>query len=154
PARRRCGRGHVRPAATAVQAAAGRGARTTEGGRMTSDTNALLDREIDDLLLDIRGFALVRDLLVQRGATAAEVDSHARALARARPRRAELIRGPGEAGVVGGDHRLNPVAHAQLAEDAREVRLDRRLAEVEPGSELRVRQPRREQRQDLALAIC
>jgi hypothetical protein len=62
---------------------------------MTSDTRVLLDREIDDLLLDIRGFALVRDMLVARGATDAEITSHSRALARARARLAELIRGPG-----------------------------------------------------------
>jgi hypothetical protein len=62
---------------------------------MTSDTTALLDREIDNLLLDARGLALVRDLLVKRGATAAEIESHARALAKTRARLAELIRGPG-----------------------------------------------------------
>ena len=64
---------------------------------MTSDTRALLDREIDNLLLDIRGFALVRDMLVKRGATVEEIASHTRALARARARLAELIRGPGSA---------------------------------------------------------
>ena len=62
---------------------------------MTSDTATLLDREIDDLLLDIRGYALVRDMLVARGATAGEIESHSRALARTRARLAELIRGPG-----------------------------------------------------------
>jgi hypothetical protein len=64
---------------------------------MTSDTRALLDREIDNLLLDIRGYALVRDMLVKRGATDEEIQSHTRALARARARLAELIRGPGPA---------------------------------------------------------
>jgi len=63
-----------------------------------ADTAVLLKREIDDLLLDIRGFAIVRDLLVRRGATQEEIDSHSRALARARARLAELIRGPGQGG--------------------------------------------------------
>ena len=64
---------------------------------MTSETRTLLDREIDDLLLDARGLALVRDMLVKRGATVEEIASHTRALARARARLAELIRGPGSA---------------------------------------------------------
>jgi hypothetical protein len=62
---------------------------------MTSDTTSLLDREIDNLLLDARGLALVRDMLVKRGATDDEITSHSRALARTRARLAELIRGPG-----------------------------------------------------------
>jgi len=65
---------------------------------MSTDTRALLDRQIDDLLLDIRGFAIVRELLVKRGATQEEIDSHSRALARARARLAELIRGPSHGG--------------------------------------------------------
>jgi hypothetical protein len=65
---------------------------------INTDTRALLDRQIDDLLLDIRGFAIVRDLLIKRGATQEEIDSHARALSRARARLAELIRGPGQGG--------------------------------------------------------
>ena len=56
---------------------------------IATDTTALLDREIDDLLLDARGLALVRDLLVARGATDVEIDSHSRALARTRARLAE-----------------------------------------------------------------
>jgi hypothetical protein len=62
---------------------------------MTSETRALLNKEIDNLLLDARGLALVRDLLVKRGATDEEIASHSRALARTRARLAELIRGPG-----------------------------------------------------------
>jgi hypothetical protein len=62
---------------------------------MTSETKALLNKEIDNLLLDARGLALVRDLLVKRGATDDEIASHSRALARTRARLAELIRGPG-----------------------------------------------------------
>jgi len=57
----------------------------------------LLDRGIDDLLLQARGLALVRDLLVQRGASRAEVEAHSRELERTRARLAELIRGPGAA---------------------------------------------------------
>ena len=64
---------------------------------MNAETQALLDRQIDDLLLDARGLALVRDLLVKRGATDGEIASHTRALARTRARLAELIRGPGSA---------------------------------------------------------
>ena len=64
---------------------------------MTAETQALLDREIDDLLLDARGLALVRDMLVKRGATDEEIASHTRALARTRARLAELLRGPGSA---------------------------------------------------------
>jgi hypothetical protein len=62
---------------------------------MATDTQALLDRRIDDLLLDARGLALVRDMLVARGATSEEIASHSRALADVRARLAELIRGPG-----------------------------------------------------------
>jgi hypothetical protein len=62
---------------------------------MTAETEALLDREIDDLLLDARGLALVRDMLVKRGATDDEIASHTRALTRTRSRLAELLRGPG-----------------------------------------------------------
>jgi len=65
-----------------------------------SESAALLDREIDDLLLEARGLALVGDLLRVRGASSAEIASHTRALERVRTRLAELIRGPG------------PVAHA------------------------------------------
>lgn len=58
-----------------------------------SDAAALLDHEIDDLLLQVRGIALVRDVLADRGATPAEITAHSRALERARTRLAELIRG-------------------------------------------------------------
>jgi hypothetical protein len=53
----------------------------------------LLDREIDDLLLQARGLELVRDLLVERGATRHEIDAHTEALEDARRRLAELIGG-------------------------------------------------------------
>ncbi len=57
------------------------------------DTPALLDRQIDDLLLHIRGLAVVRDLLTKRGATSDEVAAHSRALEHKRNLLAELIRG-------------------------------------------------------------
>ena len=60
---------------------------------LAPDTQALLDREIDDLLLDARGLALVRDLLEERGASTGEIASHARALNRVRARLVELISG-------------------------------------------------------------
>jgi hypothetical protein len=58
---------------------------------LAPDTRALLDREIDDLLLDARGLALVRDLLEERGATTGEIASHVRALNRVRARLVELL---------------------------------------------------------------
>ena len=63
--------------------------------RLDVDARALLDRQIDDLLLELRGLALVRDILIERGATSAEVEAHARELENGRARLAELIRGPG-----------------------------------------------------------
>jgi hypothetical protein len=54
---------------------------------------ALLDRRIDDLLLRTRGLALVRDLLVARGASSEEVAAHTRELERDRARLAGLIAG-------------------------------------------------------------
>ncbi|HET7172228.1 MAG TPA: hypothetical protein VFI18_11365 [Gaiellales bacterium] len=63
----------------------------------SGDRDVLLGREIDDLLLRLRGLVLVRDLLEQRGATAAEVDEHAREADRVRARLATLIGGSGEA---------------------------------------------------------
>jgi hypothetical protein len=51
---------------------------------MSTSATQLLDRHIDDLLLEARGLALVRDLLAERGASAAELDAHTRALERAR----------------------------------------------------------------------
>jgi len=56
-------------------------------------TPALLNREIDDMLLHIRGLAVVRDLLAKRGASAAEISAHSRELESVRHRLAELISG-------------------------------------------------------------
>jgi hypothetical protein len=47
-------------------------------------------REIDDLLLHIRGLVLVREILRQRGASAAELDADTAVLVRLRDRVAEL----------------------------------------------------------------
>ena len=48
------------------------------------------NREIDDLRLHIRGLVLVRDILRQRGATAAELDEHTAELERLKRRLAKL----------------------------------------------------------------
>jgi hypothetical protein len=59
----------------------------------SGDRDVVLGREVDDLLLRLRGLVLVRDLLAQRGATAAEVDEHAREADRVRAQLAGLIGG-------------------------------------------------------------
>ena len=46
--------------------------------------------EIDDLLLHIRGLVLVREILRQRGASAAELDAHTAELERLKDRLAKL----------------------------------------------------------------
>jgi hypothetical protein len=61
---------------------------------MNGDGTILLGREVDDLLLHLRGLVLVRDLLAQRGATHAEIDAHTAELERARHRLAGLILQP------------------------------------------------------------
>ena len=58
-----------------------------------SDRDVVLGREIDDLLLRLRGLVLVRDLLAARGATAAEIDEHAHEADRVRAQLAALIGG-------------------------------------------------------------
>ncbi len=58
-----------------------------------ADTPALLDREIDDLLLHMRGLAVVRDILSERGATDAEIAAHSQELESVRHRLADLIGG-------------------------------------------------------------
>ena len=47
-------------------------------------------RELDDLLLDLKGLVHVRALLESRGASAAEIDEHTTAIERLRRRLAEL----------------------------------------------------------------
>ena len=51
---------------------------------MTPATAGLLDREIDDLLLEARGLALVRELLAERGASPDELAQFSQALVRVR----------------------------------------------------------------------
>ena len=46
--------------------------------------------EVNDLLLHIRGLVLVREILRQRGASAAELDEHTAELNRLKSRLAEL----------------------------------------------------------------
>jgi pyrimidine operon attenuation protein/uracil phosphoribosyltransferase len=58
-----------------------------------ADSSVLLAPEVDDLLLQVRGLVLVRDLLAERGATRAEIDAHTDELARARHRLAVIIDG-------------------------------------------------------------
>jgi hypothetical protein len=59
------------------------------------DDDVVLDHENDDLLLSLRGLVLVRDLLVERGATADEIDQHSREADRVRARLAAMIGGGG-----------------------------------------------------------
>ena len=47
-------------------------------------------REIDDLLLHIRGLVLVREILEQRGASEAELEAHTAELERLREQLAQL----------------------------------------------------------------
>ena len=43
---------------------------------LNADTPSLLNHEIDDLLLHMRGLAVVRDILSSRGASSAEITAH------------------------------------------------------------------------------
>ncbi|HLK41939.1 MAG TPA: hypothetical protein VKV34_01255 [Thermoleophilia bacterium] len=52
-----------------------------------------LGPEVDDLLLHLRGLLAVRDLLIARGASPAEVAAHSREAERVRERLSELIGG-------------------------------------------------------------
>ena len=47
-------------------------------------------REIDDLLLHIRGLVLVREILEQRGASEAELEAHTTELERLKEQLAQL----------------------------------------------------------------
>ena len=61
---------------------------------MQSTTHDIvLSPELDDLLLDVRGLVLVRQLLAERGATRAELDAYADELERRRRRLAAMIKG-------------------------------------------------------------
>jgi hypothetical protein len=56
-----------------------------------SGSAGLLSRDIDDLLLHLRGLVLVRDLLAERGATSRELDAHSHEVERLQHRLADLI---------------------------------------------------------------
>lgn len=58
---------------------------------MTNQDAVVLDRRIDDLLLQARGLVLVREVLAGRGATPAELDAHTRELQRVRHELVEAI---------------------------------------------------------------
>jgi hypothetical protein len=60
---------------------------------LNADTPSLLDREIDDLLLHMRGLAVVRDILSSRGASNAEIAAHTHELESVRSRLTALISG-------------------------------------------------------------
>ena len=60
---------------------------------LNTDTPSLLNREIDDLLLHMRGLAVVRDILSSRGASSAEISAHTDELESVRSRLTELISG-------------------------------------------------------------
>ncbi len=62
-------------------------------------TRAQLNAEIEQLLMEVRGLALVKGLLKRRGASRAELEAHAAELERTRGRLAELVsaRGVGAA---------------------------------------------------------
>jgi hypothetical protein len=63
------------------------------GGAYVNDAAMLVSREIDDLLLHVRGLVLVRAVLASRGASKDELDAHEHELERLRKRLATLIRG-------------------------------------------------------------
>jgi hypothetical protein len=54
-------------------------------------------REVDDLLLHLKGLVLVRALLEERGAGEAELREHTDEIERLRTRLATLVRGSGSA---------------------------------------------------------
>jgi len=55
------------------------------------DGAEILDRTIDDLLLQARGLVLVREVLAGRGARQAELEAHTQELERVRRRLARAI---------------------------------------------------------------
>jgi hypothetical protein len=56
-------------------------------------SGALLQRELDDLVLRLKGLVLVRALLEQRGASDAELDAHSDEIERVRAELARLVKG-------------------------------------------------------------
>jgi hypothetical protein len=59
----------------------------------TMELPAPLGQEIDEQLLRLRGLVLVRDLLIQRGASPEDVAAHADEADRVRAELAELLAG-------------------------------------------------------------
>ena len=85
----------------------------------------LLSREIDDLLLHVRGLVLVREVLEDRGVSEDELHAHTRELERLRGRLARLILGPRGPGSIGRQPGVR--AAALTGPDAR------RTTRVEPA---------------------
>ena len=54
-------------------------------------------RDIDDLVLQLKGLVLVRELLASRGAAADEIDAHSVEIERVRKRLASEVRHTGDA---------------------------------------------------------
>jgi len=52
-------------------------------------------REVDDLVLQLKGLVLVRELLQDRGASAPEIRSHSEEIERVRARLADLVQSSG-----------------------------------------------------------
>src|SRR5262249_58602877 len=82
---------HARVEAGGAGASRRRRARPRARGRVSEST---LQRRRDDLLLQLKGLVHVRALLELRGATAAELDAHAREADRVRAELARLPRAP------------------------------------------------------------
>ncbi|MGB2952394.1 MAG: hypothetical protein WBB74_03240 [Gaiellaceae bacterium] len=57
-------------------------------------------REIDDLLLHLRGLVLVREILRQRGASVGEISEHSAEIDRLRDRLASVMRDMSSNGAV------------------------------------------------------
>jgi hypothetical protein len=55
------------------------------------DGSAVLDHQVDELLLHARGLVLVREVLARRGASHDELDAHTRELERVRHELVEAI---------------------------------------------------------------
>jgi hypothetical protein len=60
-------------------------------------TGASLQRELDDLVLQLKGLVLVRALLESRGASAAELAAHNEEIARVRSKLARVAQAEGAA---------------------------------------------------------
>src|SRR3954466_4894616 len=63
------------------------------------------------------------------------------------------LRFPAEAMALGPQRRLRAVGDVELAEDPREVRLHRLVADLQPARDELVREPLDEEREHLALAL-